>query len=960
MTRTGRQGFAAAVWSSLILVMGVGPVAAQSATNSARIEGRVTDETAGSLPGVSVIVSSPALQAPQLEAVTDADGRYRIANLPGGVYKVVFTLSGFQKVTRDSLNVDSGFVATLDTRLTIGQIEESVTVTGLSPMIDVRSTTVAANIKKELMETIPTSRSYADVGKLAPGIRLSGVPDVGGSQTGGQRGNLVSYGSNAGGQTLMLDGINTDGTAGYFDFGSIEEMIVRPAGNDPEIPTSGMAFQVIVKSGSNQFHGNGLIAGQSRGLQGNNIDDRLKQAGVNAGNPMDHYYDLNASLGGRIVKDRLWFFGSGRRKEYGQDPLGFAGGPGADGRYFTTDDEQGQANDRESNLVDKFTGQFTTKHRFSWMNHYGIKATDNRNGSVFIPHEAAAQYSLPHHTYKGDWTYTPTNRSVLLVSVGRSWYKSQGLPYTDAPSTFDQVSQRYGGAAVNSVGTGSDAAPAGSWSQRWQYDVNYTYFKSHLLGGDHEFKMGLALTREWYNRHQDIRGAGTGGVGHDYQLIYSSGVPFEVLQYNTPFESHNNVNNQGGYLRDSWRATDRLTLDLGVRVERYHTFLPPQSKEAGPFSQAASYPEVDLYDWRGLAPRIGVAFSPAADNRTVIKGTYGRYNFALRPSDTNIVRNLNGNEYVATLSRWSDLNGNGAFDANELGSFVATQGGSTVRAVYNPNVKQPKADEVTLTFERQLAASLTGRVGYVFRRESGLYQLVNTARSFDVYNIPINVIDPGPDGRNGTADDGSSLTYFDYAAAYKGPAFEQASGINTPDYTNRYHNIEAGVDKRLSNRWQLLASFLGTKKDVWIAGVPQTPNDAFFPKDQTWDRTFRVAGSYQAPWGILGSMIYEYQSGTATARDVLFRTGLVQLSTVTLRMEPLGSERLPSTKLVSLRAEKRFQLSGSRRLAVQFDVYNALNANDATGMSFRSGPTYGQITAILPPRVARFGFSYAF
>lgn len=942
------------------LVIGAAPASGQAATNSSRIEGRVTDETGASLPGVSVTVSSPALQAPQLEAVTDTDGRYRVANLPGGLYAVTFALSGFQRMTRQGLNVDSGFVTTLDTRLKIGQVEETVTVTGQSPMIDVRSTTVSANIKSEIMETIPTSRSYADVGKLAPGVRLSGVPDVGGSQTGGQRGNLISYGSNAGGQTLMLDGINTDGTAGYFDFGSIEEMIVRPAGNDPEIPTSGMAFQVIIKSGGNKFHGNGLFAGQNRGLQGNNVDAALQAAGVKAGNPMERYYDLNGSLGGRIVQDRLWFFGSTRRKEYQQDVLGFSGGPGPDGKYFTADDEQGVASDRESNFVDKFTAQVTSNQRLSWMNHYGVKATDNRNGSVFIPHEAAAAYSLPHHTYKGDWTYTPTNQSVLLVSVGRSWYKSLGLPYTDAPSTFDQTTLRYGGAVVNSVGTGSDAAPAGSWSQRWQYDANYTYFKPHFLGGDHEFKMGVSLTREWYNRHQDLRGPGTGGTGQDYQLIYTGGTPFEALLYNSPFESHNNVNDQGVYLRDSWRATERLTVDLGLRVERYHTFLPPQSKPAGPSSAAADYPEINLYDWRGVAPRLGLAFAPTADRRTVVKATYGRYNFALRPSDTNIVRNLNGNEYAATLYRWSDPNGNGRLDSGELGAFVQTQGGSTVRAVYNPNVQQPKADEVTATLERQLAPSLTARVGYVFRRESNLYQLVNTARPYSVYSIPISTVDPGADGKVGTADDGGPVTYYDYGPAYKAASFEQATGINTPDYTNRYHNIEVGVDKRLSNRWQLLSSFLATKKDVWLTGIPQTPNDTFFPKDQTWDRTFRAAGSYQAPWGILGSMIYEYQSGTASARDVLFRTGLVQLSTVTLRMEPLGAERLPSTKLVSLRAEKRFQMRNSRRLGVQFDLYNALNANDATAMSFRSGPTFDQITAILPPRVARVGLTYTF
>ena len=962
-----RQLMVAAAWGFLITVWASPVLAGQSSTNSARIEGRVTDESGAVLPGVTVSIASPALQAPQLDTTTDENGRYRFSTLPGGVYTVTFVLSGFQKVVRQELNVDAAFVATLDARLKIGQLEETITVTGQSPTVDVRTTTIAANIKKEILETVPTSRSYADVGKLAPGVRLSGVPDVGGSQTGGQRGNLVSYGSNAGGQTLMLDGVNTDGTSGYWDFGSIEEMVVRPAGNDPEIPTSGMAFQVIVKSGGNQFHGDGLLAWQGRDLQGDNIDDALRAQNVTAGNPMDRYYDADLAIGGRIVRDRLWFFGSGRRKEYRAEVLGYAGGPGPDGRYFTADDEQGTTTDRESNLVSKFTGQLAPNHRLSWSDNYGVKKQDERGGSALRPHEAATDYSLPSHVYNGEWTWTVSNRSVLLASIGRSWYKSDGKPYRDLPSTFDTVTMRWGGATVNSVGTGDDAAPAGSWSQRWQYTTNYTYFLPSTFGGDHEFKVGGYFTREWYNRHQDLRGPGTGGTDQNYRLYYASGVPIEVLLYNTPFLSENNVGYQSAYVRDAWRIGDRLTLNLGLRFERYDVFLPDQSKPAGPYSQAASYAQRDLYDWRGIVPRFGLSYALTADKKTVVKATYGRFNFALRPSDTNIVRNLNGNEYVATRYRWQDLNNNGKLDiANELGDFIQTEGGSTVRAVYNPDVQQPKTDEVTTFVEREIAAGISARVGYVFKKESNIYKLVNTARPSAAYNIPITTVDPGPDGRVGTSDDGGNITYFDYDPAYRGAAFETSTALNLPGYSNRYDNLEIGLDKRLSNRWQVLASFLATKRDVWVAGgggnagPAQNPNENFFPKDQTWDKTFRTAGSFQAPYGILTSAMYEYQSGAAQARDVLFRTGLRQLSSVTLRMEPIGSRRLPAVKLLSFRARKSFRVLAANRLSLDFDLYNALNANDATTQSVRSGPTYNQITAIIPPRVARLGVNYSF
>src|SRR5262249_6310091 len=278
----------------------------------------------------------------------------------------------------------------------------------------------------------------------------------------------------------------------------------------------------------------------------------------------------------------------------------------------------------------------------------------------------------------------------------------------------------------------------------------------------------------------------------------------------------------------------------------------------------------------------------------------------------------------------------------------------------NGDVKQPKTDEVTTFYERQIGASVAARAGYVFKREFAKYRLVNTNRPYSTFNIPITTSDPGPDGRAGTADDGGTVTYYDYDALVAGPAFDKSLALNVSGYSDRYDNIEIAVDKRMSNRWQLLTSFLATKKDVWIAGPPTNPNEEFFPKDQTWDRTFRAAGSFQLPWGVASSAIYEYQSGAAQARDVLFRTGLKQQASLALRMEPLGAHRLPSTKLLSFRAAKRLSLPYGHRGTVQFDLYNALNANDATTQSVRSGPTFGQITAILPPRVARLGFTYTF
>jgi hypothetical protein len=801
----------------------VSPVAAQTSTLSSGIEGRVTDESGGAMPGVTVTLRSPALQAPQLETVSDGAGRYRFAQLPGGTYTLEFQLSGFKTVTRDGVRLDANFIATIDANLSVGQLEETITVTGASPVVDVRSTTVVSNLKQETIELLPTSRSYEDIGKLAPGIRVEGIPDVGGNKTGGGRGTLVNYGSNNGGSTLMLDGVNTDGTAGFFDMGAIEEMIVRPAGNDPEIATPGMAFQAIVKSGGNDLRGDALFAWQGRQFQSNNVDDELRAAGVAGGNPMDGFYDANFSVGGRVIRDRLWFFTSLRRKEYRQEVAGFSGGAGPDGQYFTADDEGGLNTDRESNLTGKITAQPARNHRVSWMHHYDYKKTDNRGADAFRPHEAAGDYELPNHVYRVDWLYTLSDRSVVNAALGRSYWNSRAEPYTDEPPAFDIVTRRWSGAYVNSVG--ADSTPAGSLSGRWQYDASYSYYLPEGFGGTHDFKVGGFFTEDAYNKFQEERGVGTGGVGNDYLRFFSNGDPFEVLLYNSPFVSKNTVRYQSGYARDNWRIGDRLTLSLGLRVERYKAFLPAQSKPAGPFSEAADYARTDLYDWASWAPRVGIAYPLTSDNRTVVKATYGRFNFALRASDSRTIRNFNKNDYSAQRYRWVDVNGNRQFDGpQELGTFIATEGGSST--VFNPDIRQPNVDEFTVHLEREIASGMSARLGYVYKRESDLFQLVNTARPYSAYSVPITGVDPGRDGVVRTSDDGGPVTYYDYNPAFAGRAFERFTYINVPGYTDRFHNLEFGVDKRLSNRWQMRASYLATRKNVWIAGIPQTPNES--------------------------------------------------------------------------------------------------------------------------------------
>jgi hypothetical protein len=949
MRTKGRKWYRVVLCGLLGLAMGMGSAAAQS-TNTSGIDGKVTDESGAVLPGVTVTISSPALQMPQLTTVTDSQGFYRFAALPTGTYRVAYELSGFQKLTRTGLYVAVGFVATIDVKLKIGQVEESVTVSGEAPVVDVRHSSVNANVTNESLNALPTTRDFEEIAEMAPGSRVSsGVPDVGGNRIASDRGSVQNYGSLNGGQTPMLDGINTDGTSGYFDVGSLQEVQIKSGGNDAQYATAGLIWVGVVKSGGNQFHGEGLIQAETPGLQSNNLDTVLQSEGVTHGTPISRYYDVNASLGGRILPDRLWFFGSVRQQDYKAQVVGFCGGPGTTG-YYTPGCDPGYADNTIKNYTGKVTTQLSRTQKLEGFYTWGNKVTPDMAGSALQSHESANNYTLPNYITKGEWTWVPSNQSLVNVYIGQTHWTSLALPYSDQPSAIDISTNRRYGASFNTIG--NDISPAGSNSGRQQYDASYTYYKTSFLGGSHEFKVGAEFTREWYDKYENLRGAGTGGAGNEYIEYFNKGLPFEVLLENAPLNSLNNVNNQSAYARDSWRLGERLTLDLGLRWERYHAFLPAQSHPADQYFPAANFPFQDLYRWTAPAPRFGVAYALTEDKRNVLKASYGRYNFKLLASDSVAIRTFNQNDWSAALYRWNDPGCVGpdtgcTFDPSQQGAFVGYQGGKNT--VFNPDIQQPKIDEVTVRFERELMKNFQLRFGYIFKRMFDQYQLVNLAAPYSKYDVPVNAVAPN----------GAPVTYYDLDPALAGPQFQQFSYVNTAGYSDHFNNYEVAAEKRLSNGWQLNAYYLATKRNVWINGVPQTPDAAFYPQDTTWEQTLRFSGSYATRWGINTGAVFTHQSGLAVQSSSVFTTGLKTLGSLTLPLEPVGAERLPGVNLLSLRVDKRFALPKGNLTAL-FEVYNTLNTNVITGETFLYGAAFHTITSIVPPRVARVGLTYAF
>jgi hypothetical protein len=280
------------------------------------------------------------------------------------------------------------------------------------------------------------------------------------------------------------------------------------------------------------------------------------------------------------------------------------------------------------------------------------------------------------------------------------------------------------------------------------------------------------------------------------------------------------------------------------------------------------------------------------------------------------------------------------------------------------------SDEYSLFVERQLITNLAVRVTGVYSRNSNTYRVQNNLRPYNVYNIPITNADPGPDGAPGTADDpGTFVTYYDYPAAYAGRAFQQPMLVTDSNADQSYKSVEVAASKRLENRWQLMASYSATKSRVPFvsntgggSSVDLTtldPNAEIFAADNTWEWLGRVSGAYLLPADVQVSANFEHRSGTPFARTVSF-TGGRQIPSITLRVEPIGTRRLPSMNLLHLRGEKSFRLRRGQKVALRLNVFNLTNINTVLSVTALSGRNFLRPTSIVPPRVAEVGVTYSF
>ncbi len=929
--------------------LSVFPLAAPAAgqATQATISGIVTDTSNAVLPGVTVIATGPALQVPQVETVTNERGEYRLSPLPTGVYTVTFELNGFQTVKRDGVRLAVGFTATIDQSLGLGTVQETVTVSGQSPLVDVTNPSTSVDLSSEGLELLPTTRDGLKAFMAqVPGMRTN--LDVGASSMTDTI-QIRAFGQQ-GAPWQMLEGIMFASSGGngvqgaHVDFNAIESTRLQTVGSSAEMPRRGQFIDSVAKSGGNDFHGELVAYGSSDSLEAVNVTDELRAAGVRGVPKLHGMWDLSGAVGGRVIRNKLWFFGSFRQEGYNREIL----------NAFNPDGTPMQVLTDQRFHAEKLSWQVTQQNKLTAFYHSALDI-QRRGGSQFTPAESREITVGPVSMYKAEWQTVRGNSMVASLQYG-NWYKHAyyyALPAYDGlggpkVSTTDTFTQMNTGDFLN------DGRVEDYFRNHTKGSV--TLFGSNLWRGSHQFKIGFDHLFGGYPHKNSDRRAG------NYQLRFNNGVPFEINTFNYPVYPRNDNHYLGTYIQDAWAFSRRLTLSLGMRYAYDNAYAPEQCNTPSAFSASQCYDKIQLRVWHSWVPRVHASFDLFGDGRSVLKGGFGRF-ANLREVNPEVTAS-NRNNRTTTTWIWRDLNNNRNYDVGEVnldpnGPDFRSISGVTDQ-VPNPNEAQPMSDEWSVTFEREIVANWAFRTTGIYAKNFDLRRTEEVHRPYSAYSIPITNRDPGNDGVVNNADDpGTTVTYYEYAAALSARQFAGTMLVNVPG-AQRYRTIEVAGTRRLSGSWQANVSFSATKLDAPFADRQAlNPNAEINTGDDYWEITTKVSGGYTLPWGIVAAANYERRNGAPQARTVQF-TGGQTIRSIVLNVERLGSIRLPTTNLVDFRFAKRLRIGGSQALEGRFDFFNVFNNNFVTGRTTRAGANFLVPSNIILPRILQVGVTYNF
>ena len=941
--------------ATLVLAAVLGMIAPASAqVFTGRIDVTVTDSSGAVLPGVTVEVSGPQTQT----AVTDTQGQAHLLNLASGTYQLKASLQGFADYLNRSLPVSAGSAIPLKIALGVQGVQEQVQVSADVPIIEPSRQSISTNVSNQELQNIPTARDPWVVLQTVPGVIVDRV-NVGGSES-GQQSNYIAKGATTGDNTWYMDGIPiTDMSAlgsspSYYDFDMFQEMQVTTGGTDARQATPGVQMNFVLKSGSNTAHGSARTYYEKESWQGNNLPaDLVEDLGgaSGKGNRMNKYVDFGGELGGPIVKDKWWAWGS-----YGRTDVNIQTLDGVPDKTTLED------------IGAKTQYAFSSAWRGNFTFFAGNKKKDGRGAGPFNPPETTWIQDGPSKMYKGEVSGT----------IGSTLFATLRGAYVNGPFTLTPK----GGLDNGQVFIDSDGV----------------FHNSNLFSGNDRPQIVFNGDANWFRGRHEIRfGASARHYTDDLTTRYAgdfldvqidpAGTTFAIAI--RPYHQVNRAFYTSLYVGDTL-SMDRLTLNGSVRFDRATSSVDAITVDAHPVVPsvlpgvtAAAVKNAAV--WNTLSPRVGLAYAMGAERKTVARASYSAYASQLLAP---VAGNISSASFAYAYYLAVDRNHNFNIESGELGRLLFTKNINSADPAKVVNriaddYSAPRTHEFVVGVDREVFSGFALSAAYTWRRY--VNQLWPSTAAPPVGATSADYVE---DGRlTGTLPNGTAYD-VPYYALREDRAPEGAGTIqaNRDGYHRSFNGLELAATKRLRNNWMARFGFAWNRSreyfdDPSTAIVDPTPitvdplaNGGLVTvpttgsgKSQIYltlpSYQFSANGYYQWRWGINVGGSFLVRQGYAQmfySNDQATSDPVYSTKDVLVNASSVGKDRLPTIKSLDARIEKMFTFDRAN-VAFDLDIFNVFNAGYVLGRIYDVGASnFNDVAEVMNPRIARLGVRIQF